>query len=639
MQRGAYIAQLGDCAACHTAPGGFSMAGGREMSTPFGALYSTNITPDPQSGIGGYSFEQFDRAVRLGVAADGKRLYPAMPYPSFAKIRPPDMRALYAYFMQAVKPVRQENRANDLHFPFNLRFGLLFWDLAFADERPYAPDPAHSAQWNRGAYLVEGLGHCGTCHTPRGIGFQEKAMSPQGDGGAEYLAGSTIEGWHAPSLRRLWPAREIVDFLRTGRNHHAAAYGSMAEVVHFSTQHFDDEDLDAVSEFFASLGTAAPAPGRAARAQDAGLYTTRGGLGYVQFCSSCHRTDGSGIAGLFPPLAENSSIDSLDPSSVVHVVLGGGKSAQTQRFPRAFAMPSFAELGDQELAEILSFVRTSWSNGGAAVQAQDVQAMRAQLPAASAEETAKFSTPRFASLLERPDAARLIRGLRLMSETGVLLPHNVGDRLACSSCHLNAGTVARASPYVGVAALFPMYQARAGMRIDFKDRINGCLRRSMNGHALDKTSPDMEAMSAFAAWMKTDAKPDAIPGRGLGRISRELVPDARNGKEIYKNQCAACHGDDGQGLRAQDGTQLVPPLWGKDSFNIGAGMARTYTAAAFLKNNMPVANTLKFPLGQGGLGDQEALDVAEYFTHMPRPDFPDKVKDWPKGGKPKDARY
>jgi thiosulfate dehydrogenase len=645
VNRGEYVARLGDCGACHTAANDQPFAGGKEINTPFGVIHSTNITPDASTGIGSYTFEQFERAMREGVAADGRNLYPVMPYPSFAKMNEQDMRALYAYLTRGVTPVKRANMDNDLKWPFSMRFGLSAWNMAFLDRQEYRPDPAKSAQWNRGAYIVQGPGHCGACHTPRGIGFQEKAMGQEGTDGPSYLSGSVIDAWHAPSLRRVWPAPEVAEFLKTGRNRHAAAYGTMTEVIHFSTQRFTDADLTAVGDYLASLSVGevaspvAKVPATTPQQLAHELYKTRGGLGYVQFCSGCHRLDGGGVADLFPPLAENSSVQAEDPSSAIHVVLSGWKSAETERFPRGFWMPRFSSLTDQELAEILTFVRANWGNRGTPVTSEQISKLRGAI-VLKAEEPSAFVTPRFADILQSPQADQIVYGMRLNLETKALLPGQVGDELACGSCHLNAGTVAKGSPYVGLSALFPAFQPRAGKIIDFKDRINGCMRRSMSGQPLDKGSPEMLAMVAFADWMKGNAQPkDAIPGRGIGKISDTIVPNAANGEQVYRNQCAVCHGDHGEGRTQADGTHVFPPLWGDASFNIGAGIARTYTAAAFVKSNMPIANSAKFPMGQGGLTDQEAVDVAEYFTHMPRPDFPDKVKDWPSGGKPKDSRY
>ncbi len=643
IERGAYLAQAADCAACHTADSGAPMAGGRDLATPFGIIHSTNITPDQATGIGSYSFEQFDRAVRGGIAADGRRLYPVMPYPSFARITTPDVQALFAYFRHAVAPVHRANQDNRLQWPFSLRFGLSAWNALFLDAREFQPDPGRSSAWNRGAYLVQGPGHCGACHTPRGLGFQERALDQNGSSGALYLSGGTVDAWHAPSLRALGPAQEIERFLATGRSSHAAAFGSMAEVVHFSTQHLSAEDLAGIADYLGSLGGGAPAVpttavAAAAPASDA-LYGTRGGLGYVQFCSTCHGLDGAGIGAIFPPLAGNGSILPQDPTSVIHVVLSGWRSPETGRYPRGFGMPRFSRLSDDELADILSFVRTAWGNASSSISAAQVHKIRAQLTLAP-ELATKFVTPRLADLLASANASELIYGLRLMNETHALLSTEVGAQLTCSNCHANGGTVANGSPYVGVSAQFPLYMARPGREIDFPERLNGCFRRSMNGSPLPRDSREMRAMVAYVDWMSANVhKGESIPGRGNGKVNEALVPDAVNGKRIYEEQCAVCHGSRGQGLRRSDGSIAIPALWGDASYNIGAGMARTYTAAAFVRSNMPIAASLEFPLGQGGLSEQQAVDVAEYFTHMPRPDFADKIKDWPKGGKPKDARY
>lgn len=230
--------------------------------------------------------------------------------------------------------------------------------------------------------------------------------------------------------------------------------------------------------------------------------------------------------------------------------------------------------------------------------------------------------------------------MRLHMQTRELLPQNVGDALNCTSCHLNVGTVAEGSPFVGVSAMFPSYLPRAGRVITLAERINGCFRRSMNGKPLPVDGDDMKAMIACFDWMTRKTKPgDGTAGRGFGPIDRSLTPDLENGARVYAAQCAVCHSQNGEGLRSARGDLIYPPLWGPQSFNIGAGMARAYTVAAFVNDNMPIGMREHFPLGQGGLPQQEVVDVAAYFTHMPRPDFPAKVDDWPKGDKPVDARY
>lgn len=642
LKHGEYVARLGDCIACHTSPGGKPMAGGLEMKTPFGVLHSTNITPDARTGIGNYSFEQFDRAMREGISASGHNLYPAMPYPSYAKMAKDDMRALYAYLQHGVAPVEQANRPNDMQWPFSMRWGLSLWNAVFLDGKAFKVDAGRSAQWNRGAYIAQGPGHCGACHTPRGIAFQEKTMSHEGSAGSAFLSGFTVDGWHAVNLRDLWTVPETVRFLKTGRNSHGIASGTMTEVIAHSTQHFTDGDLAALAEYLKSLPTAGPARKALAAATPASaedLYKTRAGLGYVQFCSTCHRRDGRGVGDVFPPLAQNGSVQAADPTSVIHIVLSGWQSAVTRNTPRAFGMPDYSRLSDAEIAEIVTFVRTQWGNQGLPVSAGQVAKVRKEIggtPAAPAD----FPTPRFAALLGEKNAEQLVLGMRLMTETKALLPAHVGNELNCGSCHLNGGTVAKGSPFVGVAAFFPSEAPRAGRVIDLEERINGCFKRSMNGKPLPKTSAEMKAMVAYMDWMKGSAKAgDTVPGRGTGKIDRTLVPNPDNGRRVYAEQCEVCHGKDGEGVRHADGSYVFPPLWGDKSFNIGAGMARTYTAAAFVKSNMAMGHGQRFPLGQASLADQDAVDVAEYFSHMPRPDFPEKMNDWPKGGKPKDARY
>lgn len=644
VERGRYVAQLGDCVACHTAKQGAVMAGGLALNTPMGTIYSSNITPDRETGIGQYSFEQFDRVMREGVTPAGMNLYPAMPYPSYAKINEDDMRALYAYLMRGVEPQRQVNRETDMGFPFNQRWGLALWNWAFLDRRPFSADPARNEQLNRGAYLVQGLGHCGSCHTPRGIAFQEKAMSDAGHSGRHYLAGETVEHWRALSLRNLWTVQDTVQLLKTGQNRFATVSGNMAEVIHHSTQHFSDADLSAIAAYLKSLPAGPddlpmPAVAEAPKTVPTDLFTSRGGLGYMQFCSDCHRSDGGGVKGLFPPLAGNPSITSNNPTSLLHITLTGWKTAETATHPRVYSMPGFDRLADQEIAEILSFVRSHWGNSAEPIRAAQVKTLRHELQPVNADDST-FDTPRLANLLVAPNAEQVVRGMRLHLQTKELLPDNVGNALNCTSCHLNAGTVADGSPFVGVSAFFPSYAPRGGKVVNLEERINGCFRRSMNGRPLAPQSADMQAMVAYFDWMKMSTRAeDKVPGRGVGKVDKAIQPDLANGKLIYAQQCAVCHGDNGQGLVRADGSLVYPPLWGEQSFNIGAGMARTYTAAAFVKRNMPIGFHGKFPLGQGGLSDQQAVDVAAYFSRQPRPDFPDKVKDWPNGGKPVDARY
>lgn len=386
IQHGEYLARAGDCAACHTAPGGVPFAGGLKMTTPIGAIYSTNITPDKQTGIGEYSQQEFSDALRKGVARDGTRLYPAMPYPSFAKISDDDARDLYLYFTRQVKPVAQQNKKSDIPWPLNMRWPLALWNLAFREDGSYRPDAKQSAEWNRGAYLVQGLGHCGTCHTPRGIGFQEKALT-QSD--SAYLSGGTLEGWHAASLRAdpvgglgNWRTEDITRFLKTGHNPRFAAFGSMVDVVQDSTQHLSDADLQAIAGYLQSLpGDSRQKPPQAdaktAKALFSGDVSRPGAQTYLDNCAACHRSNGLGYRDTFPQLAHNPALLDEDPSSLISIIINGSRTPMTVSAPTGLTMPDFGwRLSDEQVAQVASFVRSSWGNHAPAVTAEQVREIR-----------------------------------------------------------------------------------------------------------------------------------------------------------------------------------------------------------------------------------------------------------------------
>ncbi|MEZ3499853.1 cytochrome c [Pantoea sp. KPR_PJ] len=391
LEQGKYIATAGDCVACHSIAGKAPFTGGLKMMTPVGAIYSTNITPDKETGIGEYSYDDFARALREGVAKDGHHLYPAMPYTAYAKINDDDMHALYAYIMQGVKAVHQENRKSDIPWPLNMRWPLALWNTAFHDDKPYVADATQSAEWNRGAYLVQGLGHCGTCHTPRGIGYQEKSLDQHGE---HFLTGGTLEGWHAPDLTGNnktglggWSAEEIALFLKTGRTDKSAAFGSMTDVIEHSTQYLSDADLTAVATYLKSLHPAAadvattPPVDATTAALIKGDISTPGSRLYMDNCSGCHRLDGKGYAKTFPSLAGNSAVLSDDPSSVISIILRGGKMAVTRDAVTGLAMPDFAwRLSDADVADLATFIRNSWGNKAPAVKAEEVKELRKALP-------------------------------------------------------------------------------------------------------------------------------------------------------------------------------------------------------------------------------------------------------------------
>ncbi|WP_348749373.1 cytochrome c [Pseudomonas rhodesiae] len=389
IKQGEYLARAGDCVACHTAKGGKPFAGGLPMETPIGVIYSTNITPD-KTGLGDYSFEDFDKAVRHGVARSGSTLYPAMPYPSYARVSESDMQALYAYFMKGVEPVAQENKDSDIPWPLSMRWPLTAWRWMFApDVEDYQAAAGADPVISRGAYLVEGLGHCGACHTPRALTMQEKALSAK-DGSA-FLSGSApLEGWIAKSLRGdhkdglgSWSEEQLVQFLKTGRSDRSAVFGGMSDVVVHSMQYLSQDDLTAIARYLKSLPAVDPKDQphqydkQVAQALWKGDDSQRGASVYIDNCAACHRTDGHGYTRVFPALAGNPVLQTADATSLINIVLNGGTLPATHSAPSTFTMPAFAwRLSDQEVADVVSFIRGSWGNQGGPVKASDVADLR-----------------------------------------------------------------------------------------------------------------------------------------------------------------------------------------------------------------------------------------------------------------------
>jgi len=388
VQRGAYLAQVGNCAACHTAPRGKPFAGGLPMNTPLGRIYTTNITPDPATGIGRYTEQDFERALREGVARDGHNLYPAMPYPSYAKVNDDDVAALYAFFMHGVSPVAQANRDTDIRWPLNMRWPLKFWNVLFLDKGVYRDKPGKSAAWNRGAYLVQGLGHCGSCHTPRGIGFNELALD---ESGHAFLSGASLDNWFASNLTGepnvglgRWSDAELAQFLKTGANAHASAFGSMTSVINDSTQGMADADLNAISTYLKSLpavgGNGQPAYAYDAKATKVALGRPANDAGarvYAAFCMHCHGVDGRGFAPMLAPLAGNPNVLAKDASSLINVTLNGTGDLVVQGVPAPYPMPAYAGvLDDQQVADVLTFIRAGWNNRAGAVGAAQVGKLR-----------------------------------------------------------------------------------------------------------------------------------------------------------------------------------------------------------------------------------------------------------------------
>jgi mono/diheme cytochrome c family protein len=380
IERGRYLTAVADCAACHTDPGeGQPFAGGRPIETPFGIVAAANITPDRETGIGDWTAQQFDAAVRRGRRPDGKRLYPAMPFLYYTKMSQADVLAIRAY-LNTITPVHHEVETNRLPFPFNIRAGMRFWDALYFEATPFKPDPAKSPAWNRGAYLVQSAGHCAACHTPKG--------SLGGDLDKHRLQGYSLQGWFAPNItndrsRGLggWSAEDVVEYLKKGHNRFAGASGPMAEEVVHSSSKMTDGDLHAIAAYLKEE------PGQPATDQplSTGEPLMRAGAAiYQDLCAACHRKDGTGVAYLIPNLSRSTAVASREPTSLLRVVIRGAQTAATQDEPTGPSMPAFGwQLTDEEIAAVTTYVRNSWGHAAPATAVSDVHTARRELQARS----------------------------------------------------------------------------------------------------------------------------------------------------------------------------------------------------------------------------------------------------------------
>lgn len=375
IQRGEYLARAGNCMACHTSRGGNEYAGGRAIATPFGSIYSSNITPDAETGIGKWTADDFWRAIHNGKSKDGKFLYPAFPYPNYTKVTRADADAMYAY-LQTIPPVRQGNKENELRFPYNQRYLLAFWRALYFTPGEFEVQQQESPQWNRGAYLVQGLGHCAACHTAR------NALGGTIAGGD--LAGGMIPmlNWYASSLTSdsgtglgAWDVKDIADLLKTGVSRRGAVFGPMAEVVSGSLQHLSQTDIDAMAVYLKSVPETgsgkAQQVARPVGNEEAML--KQGAKLYEQLCVECHKADGKGVPPAYPPLAGNQSLSVSSALNPIRIVLNGGYPPSTKGNPRPYGMPPFGStLNDNEVAAVVSYIRTSWDNKGTLVSPIDV---------------------------------------------------------------------------------------------------------------------------------------------------------------------------------------------------------------------------------------------------------------------------
>ncbi len=401
VQKGLYLATIGDCVSCHTRPGGEPFAGGLPLKTPFGTLYTANITPDKETGIGGWTEQQFARAMREGIDDDGDHLYPAFPYTAYTKVTDEDVQAIYAY-LKTLNAVKYTPPKDDMPFPFSQRGLMAIWNKLFLKEGPYTPDAAQSPEWNRGAYLVQGLGHCGACHTPRNLLGAEKAdMALTGGVYQDEIADSVheqeivkeddiVRPWSAVDLTSSprgigsWSVEEIALYLKTGHTDYAGAFGPMAKVINNSTKFLTDADAHAMAVYLKSLPP---------KAQDFDKKVTsdqmqKGEIAYTVRCGDCHLPTGLGIAKtpdadptkVSPPLLNNAIIQAPDPASLINVILYGAHEPvlNDKSWPK---MPGFEldfglGMDDDTIAVLADYVRNSWGNQGSAVDPKQVAKQR-----------------------------------------------------------------------------------------------------------------------------------------------------------------------------------------------------------------------------------------------------------------------
>ena len=371
IERGAYLARAGNCLGCHTTPGGAEFAGGRGVETPFGVVVAPNITPDAKTGIGNWSAGEFWRSLHHGRSKDGRLLYPAFPYPSFTHVSREDSDALYA-FLRSVPAVEQANAPHALRFPYSTQAALAVWRALYFRPGKFEPEAGRSAEWNRGKYLTEGLGHCAACHSGRNVlgGTRRNA---------EFAGSLMPDGtWYAPSLAspdeaglQRWSREQVVRLLKDGVSAHASVSGPMADVVFNSTQYLSDPDLDAMARYLTSIPVRELPPAEPRRAD--GAVMVAGRKVYEQHCAACHGDRGQGAAGMYPALAGNRAVTLASHVNVVQGIRQGGFMPSTAGNGQPFGMPPYGQvLSNDEIAAVATFIRQSWGNAAAPVSTLDV---------------------------------------------------------------------------------------------------------------------------------------------------------------------------------------------------------------------------------------------------------------------------
>ena len=369
---GKALVEAGDCAGCHTADPAKPFAGGKRIDTPFGAIYAPNLTPDRDTGIGAWTDADFTRALRYGIAPDGSNYYPAFPYPYFTKMTKDDTLAIRAY-LGTLAPVASRNKPPELRWPFGYRGLMRVWNALYFKPGLFEPNQSKSTAWNRGGYLVTGLGHCGACHTPKNYFGADKD--------AQALSGNEVGGWFAPRLDgavrtglKSWSEADITEYLQSGRNAKSHAGGPMAEVVVNSTSKMSDADVRAIAIYLKSL----PSMRRETIVTPPDDAEMKAGQAvYARLCIACHEADGLGAPRIYPPLPGNALLQSNNPSSTLRIILDGAHTVTTPRAPNTGEMPGYAkQLSDQEIAAVTNYIRNSWGNAGLLVTPAQVAKAR-----------------------------------------------------------------------------------------------------------------------------------------------------------------------------------------------------------------------------------------------------------------------
>jgi mono/diheme cytochrome c family protein len=372
IARGKALIEAADCASCHTADPAKPFAGGKKIETPFGGIYTPNLTPDRDTGLGAWSDDAFYRALRYGERPDGSRYYPAFPYPNFTKLIRDDITAIRAY-LATLTPISNTPPPSELVWPLNYRVFMRGWNWLFFQPGIFMPDQRKTAQWNRGGYLVEGAAHCGGCHTPKDIFGADKRDRLYG--------GGMVQGWFAPRLDnaarsglKSWSTDDIVEYLQSGRNARSHADGLMAEVIVNSTSKMSDADVRAIAVYLKDLPAGVPEPVVTPPSQ---ADMSVGAAIYTHNCIACHEADGTGSPRIYPPLPGNANLQSTNPSSTLRIILDGAQTMTTPRAPNTGSMPGYAgKLSDQEIADVATYIRNSWGNVAPPVTAGQVKKAR-----------------------------------------------------------------------------------------------------------------------------------------------------------------------------------------------------------------------------------------------------------------------